>query len=121
MDTYNIYVWNAGEDPRLVRTSKEFHEVEGFIGDQLETHDFAKVVAAADETLQFCYQAFIDPQRGRQVVCGLGDKNLAEEVFMMKKTFEAKCFTPQELYMLKPTMISICFFKSISRRSSHGI
>lgn len=105
MDAYNIYVWNAGETPQLVKTSNEFHEVESFVGDQLETHDFAKVVASADETLQFCYQAFIDPQRGRQVVCGLGDKNLAEEVFKVKKKFEVKCFTPKELYALKPISI----------------
>ncbi len=104
-------VWNEGDidTERLTVSGTEqrrMEQLQDAIRLALETRTHGKIYAKrGDVELELHYRAWTDPQRGRQLVTGLNPADAEKQMQEAQKRFEAKCFTPRELYALKPVRV----------------
>lgn len=97
--------WNEGEEPETIAIPDSILlNVDIAIYNHMETKTHGKLVAKReDRDLEIYYRAYTDEHRGRIVVSGLTAEEADEHIVRRRKQLERKCFTPRELYALKPT------------------
>ena len=114
----HAYVWNEGETPTEVFLSedngtygREDDKLRHDLYKALETKEYGKfqriwpanVHMDAGE-LSILFRAFTDQYRGRIIVSGVDEAELAKMYAEQKAFCAQKVFTPAELYALKPAL-----------------
>jgi hypothetical protein len=106
-----VTAWNTGEEPVEFPQGQDDNAIQYWVAEQLATHEFAKFVRTFPSNahveggeIVLLYQAFTDEFRGRQMISGTDEQDLAESVERHKKFCAQKVFTPAELYALKPAL-----------------
>jgi hypothetical protein len=105
-DIYAL-AWNEGEEPERLTVNgteqRQMEQLQNAIRIALETRTYGKISATrGSETISLYYRAWTDPQRGRYLVTGLDPADAEKQMHDEQKRLAVKCFTPRELYALKP-------------------
>jgi hypothetical protein len=101
------YVWNTGEEPTEVPLVKDdFNAIQLKVQELLETKEFGKVVRRyeTDEVVLY-YRAFTDEFRGRMIVGGADEADLAKSYDEHKAFCAQAVYSAADLYAMKPSRV----------------
>lgn len=89
------------------RRDHDFSHMQALLVKLLETMTHGKIVRTYEGgSMELYYRAATDSQRGRFIVTGLTPEEAEQALVERQKEYEVKCFTPRELYALKPVRVS---------------
>jgi hypothetical protein len=132
----HAYVWNAGEQPVEVfmpegnddTSAREDDRFQRYLMTQLEEKEFGKFVRVYPANahmdageLVMLYRAFTDEFRGRQIVSGMDETDLAASYEEHQRYCAQKVFSPAELYALRPASINPFVYHLLSVHMSNEI
>lgn len=124
-------VWDEGIETVEVYpagiSEKDFTELENVVVRRMNadsnvvTHAVISRKFDTLETLDIHYVAATDSYRGRFIVTGTSAEDAQQELAKRRKEYEARCFTPRELYALKPIKTSTDPYHLINVHLSEGV
>jgi len=103
------YVWNQGEEMTVIHLGGDvtFENLQSKMQEGLATKEFGKIVRQYEDgtELALFYRAFTDEHRGRQIVGGTDEAELAT-FFTDRKAYCAQpVYSAADLYNMKPSRV----------------